>query len=189
MISETDHAVGNEVLEVAAFPCNLYRAMTIIGLTRGIDLAQNGNDLPPQLPELCSRRTVHGFLADWAKWCRKEHRRRLHRPIDAFLEDSSRANLFQMPNEIPEGQRNDVLHRYLVGMRALGWNESDLYGIASVANSIFCKPCLPEEECRSTVKQSLRIEPSPAPLTDEEIELVGTLAVSVLKYLAGEDIQ
>lgn len=62
---------------------------------------------------------------------------------------------FELPDEIPQGKRDETLFRYACSLQAQGLSDEKIMTIVSDANRARCKPPMSDEEVRSKVRSAL----------------------------------
>lgn len=71
---------------------------------------------------------------------------------------------FELPDTIPEGQRNDILFKLATSMRAGGVQESVALEMLQKVNTERCKPPLPSKEVEMVHRSALRYPPGSPPI-------------------------
>lgn len=66
--------------------------------------------------------------------------------------------VFELPQEISEGGRNDILFRLASSLRAKGLSESAIFAAVMVENNIRCNPPIDEKEIRILCQSAARYE-------------------------------
>ena len=74
-------------------------------------------------------------------------------------EDRPKTDAFKMPDEIFEGERNNVMFQYGCSLREKGRNDEEIFVALVGANLLHCKPPLPESEIKSISKSACKYEP------------------------------
>jgi hypothetical protein len=105
-------------------------------------------------------------------------------------EERERRKVTELPERIPEGQRNTTLTSYAGKLRRLGFSEEEIRRALLAINQERCDPPLPEKEVEAIAKSIAKYPPGPGEweLGERAITLIAPqLAQEILHTLAGMD--
>ena len=75
---------------------------------------------------------------------------------------------FEMPEQVTEGRRNDILFRCASSLQAKGLSDTAILAAVKAENSARCDPPLPDREVAALVESALRYDKGEAPEVEAE---------------------
>lgn len=125
------------------------------GIIKDVDIRGEGGYvlLPPSIHPNGNRYT-------WEISCEEMELAEVNDQIRSFLSiGQMQKSSFQLPDSIPEGQRNDTLFRYACSLQAKGHPDAEILGLVESMNSEKCDRPLPQAEVIQIVNSVISAYP------------------------------